>query len=97
MGKIGCPHCGGKGEIRALVDGFRGHERFADWRTLKCGTCHGRGALTPEEHQRVEAGVALREERVARGLTLRQEARRLGIDPIELSMREWGRQAPEAG
>jgi transcriptional regulator with XRE-family HTH domain len=36
-------------------------------------------------------GDAMRADRIARGLTIRQEAERLGITPQELSRREQGR------
>jgi hypothetical protein len=57
---------------------------------IDCLTCQGAGEVTEEHMARVEAGRKLREDRVARGLTLSQEAERLGVSREALSKREWG-------
>lgn len=82
-----CPDCEGAGiqELFTLCGGYRGRIR------RECPLCKGAGAITPEQLERVRHGDRMREERLGRGLTQRQEAKRLGISVVELSQREAGR------
>jgi len=59
--------------------------------TLACFTCYGSGEIDEAKAKAIEAGEQMRKERVARGLSLRAEARRLGIKPGVLADREQGR------
>lgn len=87
-----CPECKGRGESNALVYGRRASGgSFCEHRAVRCHRCDGVGTLSPEAMRRYADGRSMAEDRRARGLTLREEARRLGISPTELSDREWGR------
>lgn len=87
-----CDVCKGRGQNWVhlnskdpAVHGFR-------W--ITCRDCDGSGKMSPERlaarKRARKTGRALRVDRLARGLTLGQEARRLGIKPSELSARESG-------
>lgn len=80
-----CPTCDGCKEYEVYAcPGFR--------RVLiPCSRCKATGRVTEVEAQRVEAGRQMREARVARGLSLRQEADRLGLTPMELADLEHAR------
>ena len=56
-----------------------------------CSRCGGSGVITKEVAARICEGEQLREIRIESGLTLREEAARLGISPRELSDIENGR------
>lgn len=86
-----CPFCGGKGKSQALVDGVRDGRRCGWVQEMKCFTCKGSGKVSAEYAARIKAGAALRDDRRSRGLNIREEAKRLGIDPRELNDREQGR------
>lgn len=86
-----CPECDGAKQNTALVCGVRDGRRFCDQRNLTCGTCGGTGVITEEQAARIKEGRRLRNDRVARGVSQREEAARLGITPQELSKREAGR------
>lgn len=58
---------------------------------MPCLTCDGTGTVTAERAMRMNAGEQMRRDRVQRGVSRNEEARRLGITPIELSHREQGR------
>jgi DnaJ-class molecular chaperone len=80
-----CPRCAGEGEYTLLIHG-------AERQAQVCSNCHGIGVVTAEQWERCEQGRALRRDRVARKMSLAEEARRLGISAVELSDREWGRE-----
>jgi hypothetical protein len=86
-----CPHCNGKGEQPAFVTGERNGERFCEHRLMPCRTCSASGEITEEHAQRIEAGQRMREDRVARGVSMCEEAKRLGVSDRELGDLEWGR------
>lgn len=82
-----CPKCNGAGIVNVLWRGLP--ESAGD--VTECPCCDGKGSITQAHARRLEAGRQLRRDRIARGLSLQQEARRLGIEPRELSDLEWGR------
>jgi hypothetical protein len=86
-----CSRCAGEGEVRLLVCGTRDGRVFSAWRTHLCLTCGGMGAISDEQWVRQERGRLLREDRIGRRVTLREEASRLGISPQALSKIEWGK------
>lgn len=61
-----------------------------------CSLCQGNGEITEEHAARIVEGDRLREDRVARKVSLRDEAKRLGIEPAKLSALENGRDPQEA-
>ena len=74
------------------MDGVRDGRRFGEIHTLPCLDCAGTGTITEEHWDRIVAGEALRADRKVRGLSLLQEAQRLGIDVRVLGNRERGRE-----
>lgn len=79
-----CPSCNGaKGHGGISCPGFK-----TFW--MECDLCQGTGAITAKKLKRYEAGKEKQKDRRARGLTLREEAKRLGISPTELSKIERG-------
>jgi ribosome-binding protein aMBF1 (putative translation factor) len=83
---IECPHCHGKGESMAFVCGTR-----CDYRAVKCSTCKGTGRVTAQQIEMMKEGEIIRRDRIARGLSIREEAARLNVDFPEWSRIEAGR------
>jgi hypothetical protein len=83
-----CPECNGTK--------IRGHSRpFLKWEKLSimtfgCDFCGETGKVTQKDLNRRAKGKKLRDDRVAREVTLRDEAKRLGIGVVELSNMERG-------
>lgn len=86
---VECPRCEGRKGGQALVN--RGGDCTLEW--VDCHTCGGDGEVSEEQARAIEAGEAMRHDRVERRVSLREEATRLGITPRELSDIEFGRQA----
>lgn len=82
-----CPSCDGSGTIFALVDGpnYRGPK------TINCYRCAGVGRITRAQMDAIESGKRIRENRLARNVSMAEEARRLGISASEYSAIEHGR------
>ena len=87
-----CANCDGTGKVFGFLK-YRDNGCTAG--QLPCSQCRGSGELSDEQRSRIEDGRRRRDDRVARGLNLRDEARRLGITPAELSDIEWGRAPKE--
>ena len=80
------------GKVRLLACGvMRDGGRFSEVRETTCDRCGGSGTISPARATAMNAGEAMRRDRVQRGVSQRQEAERLGITPQELSRREQGR------
>lgn len=84
---VKCPDCNGKKRGIVHLNTVSGG-RFE---VRDCTFCEGTGFVRGHKAEKWREGEALRHDRKLRGLTLRQEAARLGISPSELSRREWGR------
>lgn len=87
---VTCPHCDGKRRIYAFIN------TGEDWRAHRneyvyCFTCNGAGKVPRTMAQRIERGARLRAARIARGLSLLEAAKRLGVSAEELSAMERGR------
>jgi DnaJ-class molecular chaperone len=82
-----CPECSGAGIVEIVWSGVSPNAADA----AECPCCQGAGAISKTQALRYQIGRELRRDRVARGVSLQAEARRLGITPRELSDREWGR------
>lgn len=87
-----CPDC--KGEKRVFAHVNRGDGGSSGFEWINCLRCKGAGEVPDEQAVWMLEGVKLRTERMARGLSLREEAKRLGISPVELSAIERGMRAP---
>ncbi|MBI4815216.1 MAG: helix-turn-helix transcriptional regulator [Deltaproteobacteria bacterium] len=58
---------------------------------VRCQDCDGTGAIAESALARKAEGEKLRQDRINRGKSLREEAQDLGITATELSRRERGR------
>lgn len=82
-----CKNCNGLGATAAFVmrsSGCSGLE------SAPCAHCWGTGVEVPGVDERRAKGAAARADREARGLSLGDEATRLGISVVELSRMERG-------
>ena len=86
-----CARCSGTGLVSAFVEYENRPGDFRD--DLTCGTCGGSGRLSADRVRAIQAGEARRRDRVARGISLREEADRLGISAAALSRQERGEPA----
>ncbi len=76
---VDCPTCRGAGEYEVRVcPGWRS-------RIVKCERCKGSRRVTRAEAERVAEGRRRYQDRVSRGVSLRDEAARLGLTPRELA------------
>jgi hypothetical protein len=80
---VRCEHCEGRG----WVDGFVSSGRLE---TLLCLRCEGKGEVSVLVAGRMAEGRRRRDDRLARGLSVRQEAERLGITAVRLGEIERG-------
>jgi hypothetical protein len=88
---VECEWCLGGGTTVAFVDEFRDGKAIIGFRVVSCPACGGNGAVIRDHAERVAAGKERRAARLARGMTLLDEAWRLGISVVELSDIERGR------
>jgi hypothetical protein len=79
-----CPNCKGKKQFTAILCGEGGCRSGV----MQCHTCNGLGEVTEEHYKKILIGEFKRKDRISRGLSLREEAERLGITPYELSKLE---------
>jgi len=86
-----CPFCSGRGTVFAFVDGIRDGRRCGWQQNIKCSICEGTGRVTPARAAAIQEGERRRQDRINRRLSGREEAARLGIDPIHLNALEHGR------
>ena len=84
-----CPRCKGEKNVRLFVCAS-----VCEWRTMPCFTCKGAGEITDEHDEALAKGEAMRLDRISRGLSSREEAKRLGITDIELNRREFAKEFP---
>ena len=95
---IACPDCHGSGAGFAFIDvRDRSGKPFGRSGQISCLTCRGDKTVNKARWQRLQIlralGIALRDDRVNRGVTSREEAARLGISIWELRHRESPRYA----
>lgn len=94
-----CPDCKGRGSIELHVVGRKSDgSGISEHRVQGCALCAGFGSIHPDLVAKIEkvlvdriAGREMAEDRKARKMSLREEAKRLGITPQELNNKEWGR------
>ena len=80
-----CLNCDGAGKIVGF--GCPGFVRVE----LGCEVCKGSGIAPAWQADAVREGAALKARRRASDRSLREEAKRLGINPVELSAAELGK------
>lgn len=84
MMTVKCPDCNGEGVSRGFgCPGFRPIE-------IPCLMCKGKKEITEEQLQWIKDGEAMRLDRRARDMSVREEAKRLGIKASDLSLMEMG-------
>ena len=88
-----CPDCTGKGFLMSLGNRLVKGSYLA---TVPCSRCHGDGYISVEHHEWIQQGRSLRESRVSRGLSQRQEANRRGLKLRTYSLMEQGLISPLA-
>ena len=81
-----CPVCEGRKAGEAILCGH-GHCQI---KTVVCEFCRGTGEVEEQRVMAYQEGRRRRNDRVARGVSLRQEAARLGISAMELGRIERG-------
>lgn len=96
-----CPDCCGTGKTGHVHVNFGYDERTGgcrgEWReTMPCLRCKGSGEVSDEMAQWMADGKAMRDARVARGESLMEAARRMGMGSAELSAIEHGRRGSNA-
>lgn len=84
MGRPVCPACKGKGSTTSI--GCPGFKII----NSPCMLCKGEGRVTKDQEEFFKAAEGKRRDRIKRGFTLRQEAERLGITPVQLGQIERG-------
>ena len=89
--RIKCVECEGRGKVRVQVRLRVGPCREM---TVTCLRCDGAGDMPEVMRTWILEGVRLRSSRLARGLTQREAAQRLGVSIGELSQMEHGKTKP---
>lgn len=92
-GLIPCPGCKGEKKVFGFINGGLDISAHSSG-YMKCFRCHGAGQVPAAMLGWIEAGKAVKNERVRRGETLYSEARRLGISSAALSSIEQGKVDP---
>jgi hypothetical protein len=82
-----CPYCSGDG---TCVVHIAHTDKPHTMEVLPCSFCDGTGEVPPERLAAYQRGRTIRESRILRGVSLREEAKRLGITAVELSRIERG-------
>jgi hypothetical protein len=86
-----CPWCQGRKQKYLHLN--YGPGKGGEWKWVDCYGCDGAGELTGDRRLAVEAGqrlMARRRAAVPKRMVM-EEARRLGLDDVELSNAEMGR------
>lgn len=89
--KTKCPQCDGFGRI---LFAFPSSSKAAAG--LPCPLCEGTGQAEGDFDIWKERGAILKEQRIAKGITLRAAAKYLSVDPSNLSKMERGLMKPTA-
>lgn len=95
-----CPDCKGEKHVFAHIN--RGGPERSGFEWIDCTRCKGAGAVRDEQGEWIVLGRRFRQDRIARGLSLQEEAKRLGIPVVQLSemergVREWSQVPQSAG
>ncbi len=87
-GAANCPFCGGEGKVMTFA--CAANRRDSRIGPADCSRCGGTGKVTAAQADAYAAGQRMREDRIGRGVSVREEAGRLGVTPSALSRRERG-------
>ena len=88
-----CPQCRGRGKLYGLFPVLTRDStgrRRVKTPAIECDMCDGDGWVYKDIKKAIRVGRRMRKDRIAAGRTLRDEARRLGIDVARLSRLERG-------
>lgn len=85
---MNCSTCGGAGKLSGLIKPTKGACYLG---SLPCPSCKGTGEIGEAQAQQMADGERRRRDRIHRGVSLKEEALRLGISPAALSDLEHGR------
>ena len=90
--KVKCPDCEGRKSFGVIICG----RPLGGCNTgfLACSLCKGTGEIPESQLSWVARGEAMRNDRLSRDMSGREEAKRLGISAAELSDMEMGRVEP---
>lgn len=88
-----CPDCDGNGKCDAFFLRMS-NGSCVPHRRIKCLRCKGECTVPDEMKEWIEAGKRLKQDRLSRGMGLRQESERLGCKASDLSARELGKVKP---
>jgi hypothetical protein len=89
-----CPRCGGEGENFVTFIRYAPGHTGPPSRMIPCHQCDGNGEITDEQAKWIVEGEAMRRERIARNVGLRQEADRRRMLPSAYADMESGRVEP---
>lgn len=89
MPEFECPECNGDGRCFVHLNTSDPAKHGFQW--IDCPRCGGSKLISDVEMAAIIKGRELRNVRVARKMSLREEAKRLGISVVELSRLERGR------
>lgn len=81
-----CLTCKGDKEYRTIDTLFR---------VQKCPDCNGAGEIDDARYYRIQQGAELRRARMERDESMREMAKRIGVNPATLSDMEAGRTEPD--
>lgn len=84
MTPLPCPRCKAQGKLLAATTHFAGLQR--------CPTCKGHRFISREHARRICEGRAMRQERIKRGLSIREAARKRGVTALKLAKMEKGKE-----
>lgn len=87
--QLTCPRCDGSGRTVAICVMRRSGKGGPA--VTACSTCRGTGKVPLDHQERVDAGRALRDQRVDASIGIGELARAAGIRPTEVSDVEFGR------
>lgn len=82
-----CPECHGDRKVSGVmhVNSGAGRAEWLRFQGVQCVECDGSGEISEARAEEILAGQTRRLDRIERGLSLREEARRLGMTALELS------------
>jgi len=87
-----CPQCKGSGQSYCHLNYG---ERGGEWKWLPCTLCCGDKEISEEQFGWLSKGKALRAARLSRNLILRDAAKLLGMNAVDLSKIEQGKASPD--
>lgn len=86
-----CPACSGRGKNWGFIDAIGSNgRRVGRSGEFECSTCRGAGLVPQEFVRQQELARLLADDRVKRGVSLRDQAAFFGLDPMRYNSMERG-------